>query len=164
MNKRKAAFTLVELIIVIAIIAVLAGAIFVAIDPARRLNEARNARRASDIATIMDAIKKNQADNGGAYYSEIDALDEGAFYIIGTDASGCDDECANQTAEDSCVDLSGIGANYLAIVPLDPSSGTEAKTGYMIEKNAESITVHACSPQGTGGGGEGSPPEIKITR
>ena len=45
-------FTLVELIIVIAIIAILAAAIFVAIDPARRLNEARNARRSSDITNV----------------------------------------------------------------------------------------------------------------
>ncbi|MBN1258340.1 prepilin-type N-terminal cleavage/methylation domain-containing protein, partial [Candidatus Peregrinibacteria bacterium] len=41
----KKAFTLLELIIVIAVIAILAAAIFVAVDPARRLHEARNARR-----------------------------------------------------------------------------------------------------------------------
>ena len=35
-------FTMVELIIVIAIIAILAAGIFVAIDPAKRLHEARN--------------------------------------------------------------------------------------------------------------------------
>ncbi len=164
MKLKKKGFTLVELIIVIAIIAILAGAIFVAIDPARRLHETRNARRQSDVSTILDAIKKHQADNGGAFYSEIAVLDEGAYYIIGTQTSGCDDECANQTAEDACVDLSGMGANYMAVVPVDPSIGTPQKTGYMLEVNSGALTVHACEPEGEGPGGTGSPLDINVTR
>jgi len=161
---KKKGFTLVEWFIVIAIIAVLAGAIFVAIDPARRLHETRNARRASDISTILDAIKKYQADNGGEHYSEIANLVDGDFYIIGTQASGCDDECANQTADDACVDLSGMGSDYLPVVPKDPKTGTDLKTGYMIEKNGGSITVHVCEPEGEGPAGADSPLDIKITR
>lgn len=164
MMVKKAGFTLVELIIVIAIIAILAGAIFVAIDPARRLHETRNARRASDISTILDAIKKYQADNDGDHYSAIADLVDGDYYIIGTAGSGCDDECANQTADDACVDLSGMGASYLAVVPKDPQTGTDAKTGYMIEKNGGALTVHVCLPEGEGPGGNDSPLDIKVTR
>ncbi len=160
----KKGFTLVELIIVIAIVAILAGAIFVAIDPARRLHETRNARRSSDVVTILDAIRKYQVDNNGDHYSAIQSLTEGDFYVIGTQVGSCDVECANQTADPSCVDLTSIGANYLATVPQDPKTGTAAMTGYMISLESGSVSVYACDPEGEGAGGSGAPPEIKVTR
>jgi prepilin-type N-terminal cleavage/methylation domain-containing protein len=49
-------FTLIELIIVIAVIALLAAATFVAVDPAKRIGMARDAQRWSDITAIADAI------------------------------------------------------------------------------------------------------------
>lgn len=164
MNKK--GFTLIELIIVIAVIAILAGAIFVAVDPARRLHEARNARRWSDVATIVDAVKKYQADNNGDHFITIAALTEGDYYIIGTEAEEiCDNDCADQTADASCLDLSSIGGNYLAVVPIDPKTGTQALSGYMLMKESTGeITVYACDPEGEGSGGGGTPPEIQVTR
>ncbi len=163
--KLKKGFTLVELIIVIAIIAILAGAIFVAIDPARRLHEARNARRSGDIATILDSIKKYQADNEGAHYSTINSLAFDTYYQIGTAASACAITCGLNNTNGSCVNLADIGTNYLADIPRDPKDGTYQTTGYGIEKKSTgAITVEACSPEGEGPGGTVSAPQIKITR
>lgn len=163
--KKQNAFTLVELILVIAIIAVLAGAIFVAIDPARRLHEARNARRSSDIATILDALKKYQVDNGGAHYTTVNALTAGEYSQIGTDATGCNQSCDGETTQTACVNLSAIGDNYLSNIPLDPNGGTAAQTDYALSRTTNgALTLVACGSEGEGAGGAGTPPSIRITR
>jgi prepilin-type N-terminal cleavage/methylation domain-containing protein len=158
-------FTLIELIIVIAIIAILAAAIFVAVDPARRLHEARNARRANDIATILDAVKQYQADNGGAHYSEIENLAYSTYYQIGIDASGCDRSCGDETTDETCVNLSGIGSNYLSSIPYDPQTGNDIQTAYALSVDSNgSIAAQACDAEGEGPGGNDTPPVIKVTR
>lgn len=164
-NKLPKGFTLVELIIVIAIVAILAGAIFVAIDPARRLHETRNARRGADIATILNAIKTYQADSGGSLPTEVAGMTNGLFYQIGTDDSGCTLDCLGRTTQNACVDISGIGSSYLARVPFDPQGGEENTTGYGISKDANgALSVLACYAEGEGPGGSGAVPEIIITR
>ena len=162
--KTQKGFTLVELIIVIAIIAILAGAIFVAIDPARRLHEARNARRSSDAQMILDAVKKYQADNGGDHFDEIVGLDEDTAYGIGTEADACS-TCTAAGGVSECVDLADMGNNYLPRIPFDPKTGNEGETGYylMLGSTGE-ITVGSCEPEGEGAGGSGTVPSIEVVR
>lgn len=50
-------FTLIEILIVIAIMAVLAAAIMIAIDPAKRQKQARDAARKSDIGQVANALR-----------------------------------------------------------------------------------------------------------
>jgi len=161
----KKGFTLIELIIVIAIIAVLASAVFIAIDPARRLNESRNARRWSDVENVLSSIVTYQADNGGVHYSTVASATAGTYYQIGTAATGCNTGCGAVTTANACVDLSAIGSNYLATVPYDPKTGTAAKSDYYIMKDTNgAITIGACDPEGTGAGGAGAAPVIRLTR
>ncbi len=163
--KSRSGFTLIEMIIVIAIIAIIAGAIFVAIDPARRLQESRNSVRSNDVVSILDAVMKYQADEEGSHYSTVAALTAGEYSQIGTATSGCNTGCDAQTTEAACVDLSGIGSNYLANVPVDPSIGSDAKTGYYLSVDTNgAVTVGACAPEGEGAGGSDDAPEIEVTR
>jgi len=175
-NKAKG-FTLVELIIVIAVIAILAAAIFVAIDPARRLHESRNARRWSDVTTLVDAIVKYQADNAGTHYSAVSGITGGKYVIMGTttdDDGLCAEEdtaadaCANVSTgsgTSDCIDLSSIGSNYLGNVPYDPQNGSAEDTSYYIKRDSNNaITIGACDEEGEGAGGAGSAPTIELTR
>ena len=65
--KRMKGFTLIELLIVIALIAVLAGAIMIALNPARQFAQARNSERWSHLNAIMNLISQNTVENRGVF-------------------------------------------------------------------------------------------------
>lgn len=146
-EKKSKGFTLIELLIVIAIIIILAAIVFVALNPLQRFQQARNARRWADITAVLNAVKIDQIDNGGAYMAAITALTDGDYHEIGTCASGA--SCTGQVVEVSCVDLAGLVTDgYLGILPTDPQGGTAAQSGYYLMKSATGIiTVGACEAE-----------------
>src|SRR5690242_10937254 len=85
-NKNKG-FTLIELLVVIAIIAALATVVFVALNPAQRLKDTRDARRTSDVNSILTAIHQSIVDNKGTLPAGLTA--GMAEVQIGTGASAC---------------------------------------------------------------------------
>ena len=168
--KNNQGFTLIELLIVIAVIAILAVGAYVALDPATRLMDSRNATRWTDASGILDAVKVDQVDNGGTYLAAITALSDDAMHMIGDSTSGtCEDvdvlrsgiyDCLDVTiTEVDCVDLTGlVTEGYLASVPSAPttSSGdwgasTDDYSGYVLTKAANgTIKIEACNNEGTG--------------
>jgi len=97
MFERKKGFTLIELLIIIGIIGFLAAAILVAVDPVRRIKEARNTQRWEEVNSILNAILTKQVDErklfDGAAAEEdpsraiIDA-DDDTWQVIVRDTSG----------------------------------------------------------------------------
>lgn len=63
----KKAFTLVELLIVIAILAVLATVVFVVINPGQRINEATDTKLRQETEAMQKAFELYAIDNGGEY-------------------------------------------------------------------------------------------------
>jgi len=66
-KKLKRGFTLIEVLIVIGILAILAGIALVAINPARQFSQARDSQRLSHVNTILNAIVQNIAENKGTF-------------------------------------------------------------------------------------------------
>ncbi len=155
-------FTLIEFLIIIAIIAILSAVVFVALDPLTRFKDTRDSRRWSDIASILDAVKIDQVDNGGAYLSAVSALTNNEVYMIAANANltGCDDNCSSTTPvtdDNNCVDLSGlVGEGYLADIAISPNGAQEwnaSTTGYTLSRSSTgAITIEACEAENTSGG------------
>ena len=144
-------FTLIELLIVIGIIAILAAAVFVALNPLKRFEDSRDARRRSDISAILSAVKVDQVDRGGDYLTAIGGITADQNHIIGTNgATGCNTGCTAVTTQANCIDLTPLKeGGYLGEVPKDPSIGTDLKTGYYISRAANNlVTIGACAPEG----------------
>lgn len=148
-------FTLIELLIVIAIVAVLAAIVFVALDPATRFEDARDARRFSDVAELLHAIKIDQVDNGGSYISAVSSLTAGEVYMIGTATTSCNSTCdVTITDGTHCVDLSGLATEgYIGSIPVSPNgTGTwsASLTGYALTKSSTgNLTITACESENT---------------
>lgn len=64
-KRRQGGFTLIELLVVIGILAVLLAIVLIAINPARQFAQANNAKRASDVNALLNAIHQYAADNKG---------------------------------------------------------------------------------------------------
>ncbi len=158
-------FTLIELLVVIAIVSILVVVVFLALDPAQRIRQARDAVHKNDVQKILSAVKLNQADNGGSYLASIDALTTGNIYLIvdGAMSVGCDDNnesCDTAVSNDTaCVNLAGLVGKYLENVPISPagavtwdqgSANGEEGTGYTLERDVEGVIhVRSCENEDT---------------
>ncbi len=64
---KKEGFTLIELLIVIGIIAILAAAVIVTINPGRQFSQARDATRERHISTLFNTFLSYQVENLGSW-------------------------------------------------------------------------------------------------
>lgn len=143
-NKQQKGFTLLEVLLVIAMIAILAAIVIIAINPAKQLAESRNAQRRSDVNTILNAVYQYTIDNGGALPTELPAIAVAATEICWTPTT-VDATCV----ADALTNLSVLTdlETYITAIPKDPSCPTACATngvGYRILKTANNrITVDA---------------------
>ncbi len=168
----KKGFTLIELLIIIGIIGFLAAAILVAVDPVKRLGDARNAKRVSEVNAILNAILQKQVDDkdyfvGSPNYPVVESDTLGQLIIdIPADTAGntactglvpatvCPAKAFSTATAAGCyVNLGATGGtnplvpNYLAAVPLDPDGGLTTNSKYYLQKyTSKRIEIGACDP------------------
>jgi prepilin-type N-terminal cleavage/methylation domain-containing protein len=140
LRKNEKGFTLIEVLLVIAIIAILAGIVILAINPNRQLAQSNNAQRSSDVTTLLNAVYQYSIDNDGTLPASVSAL------VADTPTEICNagGDC------DGLVDLGVLTQNqtYLTELPADPTAATTDGTGYEIERSANNrVTVSAPSAQ-----------------
>ena len=115
------------------LIAVLAGIVIVAINPARQFAQARNTQRESDVSTILNAIGQDVVDNKGTF------------------GGVCSGSAISSTVKhigtgSGLVDLSCLAPTYVAsAIPTDPI-GTAADTEYTVAVDS-SGRYTVCAPK-----------------
>lgn len=134
-------FTLIELIIVVAILGLLAAALFVAIDPAARIGAARDARRYTSVNSILNAILQYTIDSN-ALPSNVNGLSTGVYAAVGP-GIGCGEIDGRSLSETTL--STQLVDKYLATIPADPTYSGATSTGFYIRKSTNGrITIGAC--------------------
>ncbi len=137
MKKAHLGFTLIEILLVVAAIAILAGIVILAINPTKQLGDTRNSQRRVDVTTILDAVYQYSLDNNGNLPASVLALQ------VNTPTEIC------KTGAGNCaglVDLTVLTTNekYLTSLPIDPSGGTQNGNNYKISRTGNNrVTVSA---------------------
>jgi prepilin-type N-terminal cleavage/methylation domain-containing protein len=134
-------FTLLEILLVVAAIAILAGIVILAINPSKQLGETHNAQRRTDVNTILSATYQYSIDNDGSLPSTIPTSSTCA-------ATATNEVCKTDAA--SCtglVDLSDLTTDeeYIVSVPTDPTGESTNGAGYHIAQSSNG-RVTVCAP------------------
>ena len=126
-------FTLLEILLVVGIIAILAGIVIIAINPTKQLGTTRNTERKSDIKQIDSALKQYYIDHNHFPTTTPDALTE----ICDTGTSTYPDMYSTCSGN-GLIDLSMLVPTYLTAIPKDPQATLRAPPG---NRRANSMTV-----------------------
>lgn len=122
-------YSLIEILLVIAIIGILSSILVVAINPARQFAKARDTERETDLIAILSAVTQYSAEHSGALPDTDGDPDTSNFptalTCIGTDP-GCFDLAGAGDAGEEMVPV------YMSAIPTDPQIGDDGDTGYSI--------------------------------
>lgn len=161
LSNKQAGFTLIEILIVIGIIAILAGIVIIAINPAKQFAQARNSERVANVNAILNAIGQRTADNKGIFAGE---------FTVGTTTYTCGllpsskEEITSSMADNATDESSDLGClvpTYISLLPSEPA-GTAADQYTVQISNLGRVTV--CAPESINETSIPDPEEICVTR
>jgi type IV pilus assembly protein PilA len=133
---KQSGFTLLEVLLVVAIISILAAIVIIAINPTKQLGDTRNAQRSNDVTTVLDAVYQYAIDNNAGIPASITSTPTEICVTTGVACTGL-------------VDLGVVtsSSKYLVAIPSDPQCNTVCTvngSGYTIVKNTDNrVTVAA---------------------
>lgn len=141
-NNSQKGFTLIEILVVVALIAILAAVTIVALNPAASFEKTRNAQRQADVNTILNAITQFTSEEGRTIDElgtmvTCDPANPATLTMLGTGTGNL-----NLAAPGLLVD------EYIVAIPKDPS-GDDTNTLYGICRTAGGrVEVHATAAEG----------------
>ena len=145
-------FTLIELLVVVGIISILSILVLVAVNPAKRLADARDARRGGDINQVLTGIHECIIDkkDSSSMSTCLGSTTTGNTYEIvsGAITSGCQASCPGATSDSSCLPLDTTLSDYFVTLPTDPGGVTTGHTGYSVTVYSNGmVVIEACKAE-----------------
>jgi len=141
-TRRLSGFTLIEILVVVALIAILTAITFIAINPGKNFADARNTTRATHVSQILSAVSQyltvpgNTLDNLSVASATSAAIPPcSAPLEIGSPAT--------TTTIDLKTPLVTTG-DFIVGIPVDPAStpaSDEGNTGYTICRTGTRVTI-----------------------
>ena len=145
MKERKyEGFSLIEILVVVALIVILATITIVAINPGKNFRDTRNAQRSADVNAILSAVSQ--------YTTDGNPLPEGIAdcTTTGTDPWKQGSPIGEGDGNINLVErLAGeeAGTDYMVSIPTDPTrtqaDETAGRTGYVICKIGTRVQIAA---------------------
>ena len=121
----------------IAIIGILATVSISALNPQRQLAKARDTQRKTDIYSIASAIYQFASEHSGDL-PDTDGNPLTSNFPTSPTCVGTGGGCFNLGAAG---DTEPVVPTYMAAMPKDPKTGTDANTGYLVNKDANGRIV-----------------------
>jgi type IV pilus assembly protein PilA len=140
--KQTKGFTLLEILLVVAAIAILAGIVIVAINPARQLAETRDAQRRSDVNALSSAITQYTIRYGPGINDYLNSASDCSPSYDSTEFGICvtGGACAGVSLDSPLV------PEFIPSIPVDPTVGGDASfsgyTAILLEDNR----ILVCAP------------------
>ncbi len=137
-KKKQKGFTLIELLIVIGIIAILAAAVIIAINPGQQFKQARNATRWSHMNSVANAIYSYVISSGGSYPPCVETVNG----VTPSPALGNLTAFQTVTASRDLIHCETNLEDHIGDLPQDPQVGGGAlSTGYKVTFDGVSIKI-----------------------
>ena len=149
-------FTLLEILLVIGIIAILAGIVIIAINPSKQLAAVRDAERKTDLKTISNAMIQFYIDKG--FYPGSGTLSTTSLKeICNTGSVSATTTAVNGNDCGSLTNLSELVPVYITAIPVDPSAtstvviiptayAASVGTGYKVARSVATNQVSLQAP------------------
>lgn len=118
-------FTLIEILVVVAVIGMLSAVILVSLNQARA--RGRDARRKADMIQVHKALELYANDNNGAFPST-----GGAWWGVSVNGG-------NRTTSGVNAYIPSLTPNYIRVLPTDPRGITTAWSGYIYRSDGTSF-------------------------
>lgn len=147
------AFTLIEILVVIGLIAILASIVLIAINPLRQFAQARNAQRVANVNAIINAVGARTAERQGIFTDATDCSTPIPEIATTIDSEGGYDlrKCVVPTYIPELPFDPNDGSNTCESVACNQSSTEKYTTGYTIKRDTIGrVTICAPGREDTG--------------
>jgi type II secretory pathway pseudopilin PulG len=143
-------FNLIEIVITVAVLAIIAGTIMYNEDPEKRIGQARDAQRIQELDTIARAIETYEVENHTLPTDfSMASLGIGERVVLCSTAAQL--TCNGQTKDCLVVDDPNFLGKYLPALPVDPNKSGVTDTGYYVTRadNNSVLVIGACDTYDT---------------